>query len=178
MNAGAVPPTELLVPPRFRAADDWFVVRRHDELVTCYGWCPAERLVRRWRALLDQLDPAVDLCIASRRDGRAWRGELLALPDVREAIGPLLRPLATYGACELSVYTPDEQLTISASLALVATGRTDRWVYLLEGAGFQQREQVPSPDWDPETAALLEAPALGQAIREVVAALALAECDA
>ena len=126
--------------PRFRPVPDWFVSRTRGGLSEVFAWANAERIVSVFHALTEHLDPAVDVSVESRREGRTWRGELLPLPDVRDVVGRLQLPLAMYGGVEVCVYTPDDQLTLTPGLALVIYARSDRWLYLLEGMGFSERE--------------------------------------
>lgn len=159
--------------PRFRPASDWYVVASRGPLVECVVWSTAERLLRVYLSLLEHLDGEVDLAIESARDAQSWRGELLALSDVRAALTPLQRPLVMHGGVEVSVYTPDEQLTITSALGLVIYARSDRWVYLLDAMGFSEVPVAPAADWHPERAPLAEAPALHEAVEQVVQLLAL-----
>ncbi len=163
----------MLRVPRFRPVPEWFMVRSRGGVHELFAWAVSERVVNVLHALTAQLDPAVDVCIESRRDGRVWRGELLPLPDVREVLGRLQLPLATYGGVEISIYTPDDQLTLTSSLALVIYARSDRWVYLLEGMGFEERKAAPTPVWDADHAPLGDAPELDRALELAVERLAL-----
>ena len=61
------------------------------------------------------------------------------LPDVRDTIARLKLLLARFGGVELSVYTPEDQLTLNPHLELFIYSRTDRWLYLLEGEGWRSR---------------------------------------
>lgn len=159
--------------PRFRPAADWYVVGQRGALVECVVWSTAERLLRVYLSLLEHLDTSVDVAIESTRDGGRWRGELLMLSEVRAALTPLQRPLVLYGGLEVSVYTPDDQLTITEALGLVIYARSDRWVYLLDAMGFAELPAVPPADWDPERAPRTDAPALRMAVERVVQLLAL-----
>jgi len=159
--------------PRFRPASDWFVVGQRGPLVECVVWSTGERLLRVFLSLLEHLDAEVDLTLEASHDGGCWRGELRALADVRAALTPLQRPLVTHGGMEVSVYTPDDQLTLTPALTLVIYARSDRWVYLLDAMGFAERSEVPPADWHPERAPRTDAPALRAAIGQVVQRLAL-----
>lgn len=159
--------------PRFRPTSDWYVVGQRGPLVECVVWSTAERLLRVYLSLLEHLDGEVDVALESLRDARSWRGELRALSDVRAALTPLQRPLVMHGGVEVSVYTPDEQLTITPALGLVIYARSDRWVYLLDAMGFSERPAAPPVDWHPERAPLTEAPALRAALSQAVQLLSL-----
>ncbi len=159
--------------PRFRPVPDWFVSRARGGLSEIFAWANAERIVSAFHALTEHLDPAVDVNIECRRDGATWRGELLPLPDVRDVVGRLQLPLAMYGGVEVCVYTPDDQLTLTPGLALVIYARSDRWLYLLEGMGFAERETVPEPAWDSDAAPLGDAPELTRGLELAVERLGL-----
>lgn len=165
-------PSSLRVP-RFRPVPDWFVASRRGGVHELFAWSNAERIVNVLHALSAHLDPAVDLVLASSRDAQSWRGELLPLPDVRDALGRLQSPIASYGGVELSIYSPDDQLTLTESLGLVIYARSDRWVYLLEGMGFEERAEAPPPSWEATGTPLGEAPELERAIALVVEQLDL-----
>ncbi len=159
--------------PRFRPANDWYVVGQRGPLVECVVWSTAERLLRVYLSLLEHLDGEVDIAIESARDTQSWRGEMRSLADVRAALTPLQRPLVLHGGVEVSVYTADEQLTITPALGLVIYARSDRWVYLLDAMGFSERPEAPTADWRPERAPIADAPTLRAAVAQVVQLLAL-----
>jgi hypothetical protein len=138
----------------------------------------AERTVDLLHALVIHLDPAVDLRIDDRRTGRRWHGALLALPDVRAELGRLRQALAAYGGVEVTVFTPNDQLTLTAALQLVIYARTDRWAFLLGGLGLDERDTVPPPVWRPEAAPLFPVPALEAALQTAAQRLRLAESTA
>jgi hypothetical protein len=159
--------------PRFRPASDWYVVGERGPLVECVVWSTAERLLRVFLSLLEHLDAEVDVAIESVRDSQSWLGERRSLSDVRAALSPLQRPLVTHGGVEVSVYTPDEQLTITPALGLVIYARSDRWVYLLDAMGFAERTEAPPSDWNADGAPLADAPTLRAAVEQTVQLLAL-----
>ncbi len=159
--------------PRFRPTPDWYVARRRAGLVECFVWSPAERLLRSYLSLLEQLDADVDVAVESRRDDVRWRGERIGRDEVRAALAPLQRPLTTHGGVELSVYTADDQLTITPELALVIYARSDRWLYLLDAAGFVERAEVPTADWQPPSALPDPVPSLARLLGEIATRLAL-----
>lgn len=146
--------------PRFRPTNDWFVSRRTGAIHELFVWANAERLMRLVYDLGEHLDPEVDVCIESRRDGRVWQGSLIPINEVRATIEMLEQSVSQFGGIELSVYTADDQLTITASLGLVIFARSDRWVYLLEALGFVERANAPQQLWNAEGAPLGDAPEL------------------
>jgi hypothetical protein len=159
---------------RFRSHADWFVAERAGDLFTAQVGTTGERAVDLLHALAFHLDPAVDMVIDSVREQRAWHGSFLALPDVRDAIGRLKLTLSTYGGVEISVFTPDDQLSLTPELSLVVFARTDRWLYLLEGMGLEERAQPPRSVWQPSRKRLAPAPELAESVRAAVDRLALA----
>jgi len=58
-------------------------------------------------------------------------GSDMALPDVRDAVARLKVPLSTYGGVEITLFTPEDQLTLTPQIELFIYSRSDRWMYLL-----------------------------------------------
>lgn len=160
---------------RFRGGDDWFVLERAPGLVTARVGASAERIVDLWHALLVHLAPAVDVRIADVRTGRVWAGAFCALPDVREAIGRLRLSLAAYGGVEVAVYTDGDQLTLTPEMLLVIYARTDRWAFLLDGMGLQERPVTPTPTWQPSRETLRAEASLEAALQAAAERLRLEE---
>jgi hypothetical protein len=132
---------------RFRVSADGFTFEQEGDHFTAHIVANAERVVDLFYALSDQLPPAVDVVIDDLRSGRSWKGESVALPDVREAVARLKVLLARYGGAEVSVYTGDDQLTLNPYLELFIYARTDRWLYLLEGKGLEEQSRVHAKSW-------------------------------
>jgi hypothetical protein len=132
---------------RFRVSADGFTFEQEDDHFTAHIVANAERVVDLFYALSDQLPPAVDVVIDDLRSGRSWKGESVALPDVRESVARLKVLLARYGGAEVSVYTGDDQLTLNPYLELFIYARTDRWLYLLEGKGLEEQSRVHTKSW-------------------------------
>ena len=134
---------------RFRVSADGFTFVQEDEHYTAHVVANAERVVDLFYTFTEQLGPAVDVVLEDLRSGRTWKGEALALPDVREAIARLKILLARFGGIELSVFTADDQLTLNPYLELFIYARSDRWLYLLEGKGLEEQQhllrRVPLP---------------------------------
>src|SRR5262245_27628361 len=84
---------------RFRVSADGFTFAQEDSgnLYTAHVVANAERVVDLFYTLTEQLPPAVDVVLDDLRSGRSWKGETVALPDVREAIARLKILLARYG---------------------------------------------------------------------------------
>src|SRR5437868_2936142 len=132
---------------RFRVSADGFTFVHEEDLYTAHVVANAERVVDLFYTLTEHLPPAVDVVIEDLRSGRSWKSEAVALPDVREAVARLKILLARYGGVELSVYTPDDQLTLNPYLELFIYARNDRWLYLLEGKGLEEQARVQPKSW-------------------------------
>ena len=132
---------------RFRVSADGFTFAEEGEHFTAHVVANAERVVDLFYNLSEQLPPAVDVVIDDLRSGRSWKGESVALPDVREGLARLKLLLARYGGVELAVYTSDDQLTLNPYLELFIYARTDRWLYLLEGKGLEEQARVHTKSW-------------------------------
>ncbi len=158
---------------RFAPHVDWFVCAPHQGVHATRVWAVAERVVDYFHALTAHLDPAVDLWLRDTRTGECWCGELLALPDVRETLGRLRLPLATYGGVECAVYTSEDQLTLTPDLLLIVYARTTRWSFLLDGMGLTERSDMPAAQWESWSAPRAEAPPLSEALAVAVARLGL-----
>ena len=82
---------------RFRSGVDGFTFEKNGELYEAYIGANAERVVDLFYVLSEQLPPAIDIAIEDLRSETTWKGETVALPDVRDAIARLKVPLATFG---------------------------------------------------------------------------------
>ena len=165
---------ETSVWKRFRSAADGFTFAREDEYYAAHVVANAERIVDLFTALLEHLPPAVDVVIIDKRTDREWKGERLALPDVRDALARLKTPLATWGGVEVSVYTSEDQLTLNAMLELFIYARTDQWLYILKGKGLEERRLVRSNSWRLRRHDFPPAPELVDGVRALVESLGLA----
>lgn len=149
---------------RFRTAADGFTFAQEDEHYTAHVVANAERVVDLFYSLSEHLPPAVDVLIDDLRSGRTWRGEAVALPDVREQIARVKLILARYGGIEFTVYTSEDQLSLNPYLELFVYARTDRWLYLLEGKGLEERRLVRSKSWKVKRQQFPAAPELVNAV--------------
>jgi hypothetical protein len=141
-------PQHVTVWHRFRSGQDGFTFYKTPEgFFEAHVAANAERAVDLLYALAEHLPPAVDVSLADRRTKTAWLGADVALPDVRDAIARLKVPLATYAGVDISIYTPDDQLSLSAELDLYAFSRSDRWLYLLQARGLKQYGDNEQPGW-------------------------------
>lgn len=158
---------------RFRTAVDGFSFTQEADYFAIHLVANAERAVDLFIALLGELPPAVDVAIQDERTGRSWKGEGLALPDVRDALARIKTPLATDGGVEVSVYTSEDQLTLNPMLELFIYARTDRWLYLLKGKGLEEHRLVRTKSWRGLHREHPPAPELSAAIENLAAALRL-----
>ena len=158
---------------RFRASMDGFTFVEEDDYYAAHVVANAERVVDLFYALSEQLSPAVDLVIDDKRAGRVWKGDALALPDVRDALARLKVLLAQHGGVEVSVHTVDDQLTLNPYLELFIYARTDRWLYLLEGKGLQEQRMVRTKSWKVKRDDFPAAPELDSAIAAAAERLGL-----
>lgn len=163
---------EATVWRRFRSGLDGFAFWRDGEHYVARVVTNAERALDLFHALSASLPPAVDVALEDRRRDRAWVGVGVALPDARDAVARLKLPLSSYGGVELSVYTPDDQLTLTPALECYIYARSDRWLYILLGKGLVEQEELASrrPDND---LPLLPAPELEAAVDGTVEQLGL-----
>lgn len=159
---------------RFRSGVDGFTFEaRPDGIFEAHVAANAERAVDLFYTLSEQFPPAVDLELADRRVGRAWLGTGVALPDARDAIARLKIPLATYGGVDASVYTPEDQLSLTATLDLYAFGRSDRWLYLLQAMGLEHFGAVAQRAWRAQPWDRAPAPVLTDAVAAAAERLSL-----
>ena len=163
---------ESIVWRRFRSGLDVFSFEKEEDVYIAHVVANAERVLDLLHALSSQLPPAVDLALDDRRSDRRWRGEGVALPDVRDAIARLKLPMATYGGVELAIYTPDDQLTVTPSLELYLYARSDRWLYILLGKGLVEQDRIHSSRWEGADS-LSAAPELDAALAQTIERLAL-----
>ena len=133
---------------RFRSGHDGFTFEESPEgYFEAHVAANAERAVDLMYVLSEHLPPAIDMSLTDRRTKTTWTGTDVALPDVRDVIARLKVPLATYAGVDISVYTPDDQLSLTAELDLYAFGRSDRWLYLLQARGLEQYGAVAEKGW-------------------------------
>ena len=165
---------ESSVWSRFRSAADGFSFSHDDDYYTAHLVANAERVVDLFVSLMEHLPPAVDVAITDARAGQSWKGESLALPDVRDALARIKTPLAANGGVEISVYTSEDQLTINPMLEMFIYARSDQWLYILKGKGLEERRLVRTKSWRGIRRDFAEAPELAQALAQLVATLRLA----
>ncbi|MDQ2890534.1 MAG: hypothetical protein M3R65_08270 [Gemmatimonadota bacterium] len=159
---------------RFRSGHDGFTFAESPEgHFEAHVAANAERAVDLMYVLSEHLPPAVDVHLVDQRTKSAWDATDVALPDVRDVIARLKIPLATYAGVDLSIYTPDDQLSLTAELDLYAYGRSDRWLYLLQARGLEQYRAVAHRAWRGQPWDRTPAPVLTTAIASAVERLGL-----
>ena len=139
------PPTTVW--RRFRSGLDGFTFIEVDGHFEARVAANAERVVDLFYTLSEHLAPAIDVALEDHRSQAKWSGDAIALPDVRDAIARLKVPLATYGGVEVTLYTPNDQLTLTPQLEFFIYSRNDKWLYLLQGKGLEQRYDVADKNW-------------------------------
>jgi hypothetical protein len=160
---------------RFRSGLDGFTFIKNRDIYEAFVAANAERVVDLFYTLSEQLAPAIDIDMKDLRSQMTWKGEQVALPDARDAIARLKVPLATYGGVEIALYTPDDQLTLTAQLEMYVFARSDRWLYLLQGKGLEERASLADRSWGSQSWDNATAPALSAAVAAAAEGLALTE---
>ena len=61
---------------------------------------------------------------------------------MRDVVARLRLLIARYGGMELSVFDAEDQLSLNAHLELYIYSRSDKWLYLLEGRGLEERTRL------------------------------------
>src|SRR3954468_1508599 len=158
---------------RFRASTDGFTFTEADGVYTAHIVVNAERVVDLMWTMTELLSPAVDFFVDDLRSGRKWKGEALPLPDVRDTVLRLKLLLARFGGVEMSVYTPEDQLSLNPHLELFIYSKSDKWLYLLEGRGLEEQSRVRSKSWRIKRQGFPAAPDLVNAVATAAERLAL-----
>jgi hypothetical protein len=158
---------------RFRTSPDGFTFAQEGEYWVAHVVANAERVVDLFYILSENLPPAVDVCVEDLRSGRTWKSENAALPDVREAIARLKSLVGRYGGLEISIFTGDDQLTLNPHVELFIYSRSDRWLYLLEGKGLEERSSLHTKSWKVNRHQFPAAPELVSAVAGAVERLGL-----
>lgn len=159
---------------RFRSGIDAFVFVKEDGYYVAHVAANAERVVDLFHSLAEELPPAVDVALDDVRTSRVWNGVGIALPDVRDTVARLRVPLATYGGVELAVYSAEDQITLTPHLELFVYGRTDHWLYRLQGKGLEEAAALRPRRWKRRSAEFRPAPILSDAVTAAAERLSLA----
>ena len=166
---------DVTVWKRFRSGVDGFTFTREGEHWEAYVGANAERVVDLFHTLSEQLPPAIDLVVTDLRSQTTWKGESVALPDVRDAVARLKVPLATYGGVEVALYTADDQITLTPQLELYIFARSDRWLYLLQGKGLEEKASLADRSWGSQAWDRAPAPTLSAAVSAAADRLSLTQ---
>jgi hypothetical protein len=158
---------------RFRSGQDGFTFTRTGDVYEAKVVANAERVVDLFYTLSELMAPAVDVFIQDMRSQMSWSGQAMALPDVRDAVARLKVPLSTYGGVEITLYTPDDQLTLTPTLELFIYSRSDRWVYLLQSMNLEERQSIEERLWAMHSWERAPAPALSDAVAAAAERLAI-----
>jgi len=171
-------PQQVTVWRRFRSGRDGFTFNETVEgLFEAHVAANAERAVDLMYVLSEDLPPAVDVALTDRRTQASWLGTDVALPDVRDSIARLKIPLATYAGVDITIYTADDQLSLTAALDLYAIGRSDRWLYLLQSRGLDRYGAVAEKAWRGQPWDKSSAMVLSTALAATADRLSLAEVE-
>jgi hypothetical protein len=149
---------------RFRSGHDGFTFTRTGDIYEAKVVANAERVVDLFFTLSELMAPAVDVYIRDMRSQTTWSGETIALPDIRDAVARLKVPLSTYGGVEVTLYSPDDQMTLTPQLELYIYSRSDRWVYLLTSMNLEERSSIEERMWGIASWEKAPAPALSDAV--------------
>ncbi len=156
-----------------RGDGDGFTFGEHDGLSEAIVMANADRVVELFLALAEHLPPAVAVEVEDHRSGARWRGDDLALVDVRDAVARIKGAVAMYAGVEVTLTGSDDQLTITPNLELFVYGRTDRWLYLLQGKGLRRLRRLRPRSWRLAKGEFAPAPAMSSALKEAVERLGL-----
>jgi len=149
---------------RFRSGQDGFTFTRTGDIYEAKVVANAERVVDLFYTLSELMAPAVDVYIYDARSQTSWSGQTLALPDVRDAVARLKVPLSTYGGVEVTLFTPEDQLTLTPQIELFIYSRSDRWMYLLNSMNLEERASLEERLWGVQSWERAPAPALSDAV--------------
>jgi hypothetical protein len=158
---------------RFRSGHDGFTFTRTGDIYEAKVVANAERVVDLFFTLSELMAPAVDVYIRDMRSQTTWTGESVALPDVRDAVARLKVPLSTYGGVEVTLFTADDQMTLTPQLELYIYSRSDRWVYLLTSMNLEERSSIEERMWGIASWEKAPAPALSDAVAAAADRLAI-----
>ena len=168
---GPVP--EVSVWRRFRNATDAYAVMRRDGLVGTRALGNAEAMVELFLELVPEFPNLFSLTVDDWRNDRIWRADGITQAALLDTFYPLRVPMIGAGGVEFTLECPGDQLSLSAHLEVVTWSRTDRWLYLLERAGLQERPRVRGRLWRPARGTFAPAGNLTAGVKSLVKALAL-----
>lgn len=168
------PHPEASIRRHFRGAGDGFTFGDHAGMCEAHVMANADRVVELFLALAEHLPPAVAVEIDDLRSTARWRGDDLALVDVRDVVARLKGTIVAHAGVELTLLGADDQLTLTPNLDIWIYARTDRWLYLLQGKGVRRRRRLRARSWRLGRGEFAPAPQVGAAVRDAVERLSLA----
>ncbi len=164
---------DVTVWKRFRSGQDGFTFTRTEDHYEAKVSANSERIVDLFYTLSEVLPPAVDVFVEDKRSQSSWRGESVALPDVRDVVARLKVLLSSFGGIEMTFYTPEDQVTLTPQLELVIFSRSDRWLYLLQSKNLEERAALADRAWGGASWDRTRAPALSDALASAASRLSL-----
>jgi hypothetical protein len=126
---------------------DGFVFGRRDGIFEARIHANADRAIDLFLACFDHLPPALSLDIDDARSGDRWIGAELANDDVRDAIARAKLQLSTTAGMEITVFSEDEQISLTPNLQVIVYAKSDRWLYLLQGKGLKRAQSLQPRSW-------------------------------
>lgn len=167
------PHPESSVWRHFRGEGDGFTFGDRDGVCEAVVMANADRVAELFLALAEHLPPAVAVELDDVRARTRWRGEDLALVDVRDAVARIKGTLARHAGVEITVVGSDDQLTLTPNLEIFVYARTDRWLYLLQGKGLTRRARLRARSWRLAPDEFARSDAMSGTVRETAERLGL-----
>jgi hypothetical protein len=164
---------ESVIWHHFRGPGDGFAFGQANGVFEARLLPNADRSIDLFLALLEYLQPAVDVFVHDWRTGERWTGSGLANADVRDAVARARQTLARSAGVEITAYGPDEQLSLTANLELFVYAETDRWLYLLQGKGLRRVTRLRPRSWRLEPGEFAESEESSRAVHLTVERLRL-----
>lgn len=153
-------PEPVSVAERFRSTADWFTASSKGGIHTFHVGATSERAVDMMHMLSAYFPEQVRVAITSHRDRKSWHAPNCSRAEIRDVLARLKLLLAGYGGVEISVYTHDDQLTLTPELQVIIYSRNDIWRDRLINIGLERRKQPPTAVWCPSRTELRNAPEL------------------
>jgi hypothetical protein len=166
-------PAKEIISGRFRPAADLFAIRKEKDVYVAEVRTGPDQAIDLFHDLIEQMPEVVDLSLDCIRTGRRYIGEGLQLTEVTETVARLKVPLVASGGVELSVYTAEEQLSLSPMLDLWIYAKSDRWLYFLLGKGLEETGTLPARGWTVAPGEFSGAPELVDALTQTAERLTL-----
>ena len=158
---------------RFALPDEGFEFNGAAPLFHARVVAPSDRAVALFHELAADLGDTIAVRIDDSRRTRTdeevhWHGLALERDRVRSGIAGIREPLARYAGVEIALFDEEDQITLRPHLDLHIHARTPRWYPLLRGAGLPRYTAIPPRSWQVGRPVFPSAPALDDALRELV----------